>query len=98
MEVDHLTEEVKGGVAYGSVGKEGHFGTARPGDDANEEDANNHGAPHAVEHQDDGQDSAAEDTNPHGGVTHLVEVRAETSLVARLRVDHLIYGPAAGKL
>lgn len=91
MEVYHLFEEVEAVVANGRVGEVGDGRGSGPGDDADEDDAGHDGALDAVHHEEDSQDAAAEDANPHGRVTHLIPAGA-------CAIFQLIGRRATGKL
>lgn len=78
MKVHNLPEEVKGIVTDIRIGEVGERGSTRPGDDADQDDSGNDGTLDTVHHEDDGEDTSAEDTNPHGRVAHLGVARAET--------------------
>lgn len=90
VEVDNLLEEVKVGVADDGVGEVSDRGVTGPGDDADEDDSSQDGALEAVHHEHDGEDTTAEDTDPHGGVAHLGRGGAEAiNLLARNAASQL---------
>lgn len=91
VEVDNLFKEVERVVANGRVGEIRDGRGSGPGDDADENDAENNGALDTVHHKKHGQDATAENTNPHGWKAHLVPARAST-------VFEQIARRAAGKL
>lgn len=76
VEVNHLLEEVEPISADGVIGEVSDRGISRPGDDADEEDSGNDSALDAVQHEQDGEDTATEDADPHGRVSHLMRGRA----------------------
>lgn len=80
VESDDLFEKVESIITDGGVREVGDGGRTGPGDDADEEDAHDDGALDAVEHEHDGEDAAAKDANPHGGVAHLVGAGTEAGL------------------
>jgi hypothetical protein len=67
-----LLEEFKSAVSKLSVWEVGDLGSSRPGDDADEQDTNNDRALDAEHHQENGEETTAEDANPHRRVAHLV--------------------------
>ena len=75
-----LLEEVEPAVSKLGVWEVGDLGASGPGDDADEQNTNNDCALHAEHHQEDGEETAAENTNPHGWVAHLVVRRAHAGL------------------
>lgn len=86
VESHDLLEEVEVGIADGSVREVGNRGRAWPGDDGDEQDTKDDSTLNTVHHQHDCENTAAEDTNPHGRVPHLVRARADASLVLQLRI------------
>lgn len=76
MEVNHLLEEVEPISADGVIWEVSDRSIPRPGDDADEEDSGNDSALHAVQHEQHGEDTATEDADPHGRVSHLMRGRA----------------------
>ena len=50
-ECNNLFEEIKGSITSICVREVGDRGRARPGDDGSQEDANENGTPHAIQHQ-----------------------------------------------
>ena len=80
MERRDLLEEFKSAVSKLSVWEVGDLGASRPGDDADEQDTNNDCALHAEHHQKNGEETTAEDADPHSWVAHLVVRRAHASV------------------
>ena len=76
MERSNLLEEVESAVSKLSVWEVGDIGASGPGNDADEQDTNNDRTLHAEHHQENGEETTAEDTDPHGWVAHLVVRRA----------------------
>ena len=75
VEVDNVLEEVELRVADVSVREVRDGGAAGPRDDADEQDANDDGALEAVHHEQNREDTTAEDSDPHAGEAHLVPLR-----------------------
>jgi len=71
VESNDLLEEVESGVASLGVREVGDACWARPRDDGNKENADDDGTLDTVQHKHDGQDTATEDTDPHGWAPHL---------------------------
>lgn len=72
MESRDLLEEVERAVAKFCVREVGDIGASGPGDDADKQDANNDRTLDAEHHQENGEETTEEDTDPHGWVAHLV--------------------------
>lgn len=72
VESNNLLEEVETGVSKLGLGEVGDGSWARPGDDGYEEDTSNDSALDTVHHEDGGEDTTTEDTDPESGVLHLV--------------------------
>lgn len=78
VEVDNLLEEVESIVADSGVGEVGNLGGAGPRDDGDENDTGDNGTLDAVHQEHGGENTTAENADPHGRVAHLVTVRAGT--------------------
>jgi hypothetical protein len=75
-----LFEEVEPTVSKLGVREIGNVGASRPGNDADEKDAHDDSALDAEHHQEDREEPATEDTDPHGRVGHFVPGRAHASI------------------
>jgi hypothetical protein len=81
MECDNLLEEVESCVAEWGVRKVCNTGRARPRNDGYQQNANDDRTLHAVQHQHDSKDTAAEDADPHSRAPHLNPSWAYTELI-----------------
>jgi len=80
-ESNDVLEEVEVAVAELSVREVSDVGATRPGDDGDEQDTSNDCTLDAEHHEEDSQETTAEDTNPHGGRSHLVAGVAHQAIV-----------------
>ncbi|KAI6756507.1 hypothetical protein HG531_014122 [Fusarium graminearum] len=78
MEVDHLLEKVESVVAKSVVGEVCDIGASWPRDNTDKQDSSDNSTLDPVHHEQHGEDTTAEDTNPHGGISHLLGRRAQT--------------------
>ena len=80
MERCYLLEEIKCTVSHFRVREVGDLGTSGPGDDADEENADNDCTLDAEHHQEDGEKAAAKDADPHSRIAHLIVTRAKAGI------------------
>lgn len=66
-EGDDFLEEIESSIARSGVREIRNGGRSGPRDDGREEDANQNGTLDAVKHEEDGKNTAEEDTEPHSG-------------------------------
>ena len=78
VEIDHALEEVEGVIADGRVREGGDGGASGPRRNRHDQNANQDSTLDAEHGEHDGEDTAAEDTQPQGRVTHLMRARADT--------------------
>lgn len=93
MEGDNLLEEIEGSVTSISMREVRDGCGSRPRDDTCEEDTNQDSTLDAVKHEEDGKNTAEEDTEPHGGAlenmsrTEVGEVREHVFGLASAQTD-----------
>ena len=90
MESDDLLEEVESSITRRGVREVRNSRGSGPRDDTCGENTDQNGTLDTIEHEEDGKDTAKEDTEPHCGAAH----HSGVAVVRQARVD-VVLGVAA---